>query len=241
MKNIKITIIGNSVALRTRPSEIYPLNKNYCKYLEEILNKNLSETNIIVTNKALGATTIYNSIINIDNFVNTFPEFFIINLGVVDASTREIPLWFYRLASSKKDSFFYNVIKFLYRVIIIKFRPFLVRLRFKRSWMSSNQYKKYFTGLIKSLTKETNAKIIVLPINIANERVENELPGSTKKHKEYNKIMFDIVNEYSHNYIDLSCLVSKKHYPDGVHYSIEGHKLVARKISEIILNIVKDE
>ena len=133
MKNIKITIIGNSVALRTRPSEIYPLNKNYCKYLEEILNKNLSETNIIVTNKALGATTIYNSIINIDNFVNTFPEFFIINLGVVDASTREIPLWFYRLASSKKNSFFYNVIKFLYRVIIIKFRPFLVRLRFKTS------------------------------------------------------------------------------------------------------------
>lgn len=235
MHNLKITIIGNSVALRNRPPEKYPMNKNYGQYLEEYLSSELDNKNIYINNKAVGACTIYNVITKIDEFIQNFPNFYIINLGVVDASTREIPLWFYRLASSKKDRIIYNLCEFLYRAIIIKFRPVLVKLRFKRSWIPAKKYKKYFETLIKTLIKETNAKIIVLPINIANERVEDELPGATSKHILYNQIMKSIADKYSQEFINLNMIISKNHYPDGIHYSGQGHKIVANEIGEIIL------
>ncbi|MBU8893920.1 MAG: hypothetical protein KOO66_14155 [Bacteroidales bacterium] len=235
MQNYKITIIGNSVALRTRPPEKNPENKNYGKLLEEDLCLKIPDKNFVVTNKASGAYTVYNILTKIDDFVNTFPDFFIINLGVVDASTREVPLWFYRLASSKKTGFIFRLASLIYRVIIIKARPVLVKLRGKRSWISSKKYIKYFSLLIKTLLKETNAKIIILPINPANERIEKELPGSLKKHLIYNKIMKDASDEFSLYFVDLEFLYSEKHYPDGVHYSLSGHTNVEQELSEIIL------
>ncbi|HAF31116.1 MAG TPA: hypothetical protein DCG75_18925 [Bacteroidales bacterium] len=235
MRNLKITIIGNSVALRTRPPEKFPLNKNYGQHLEEIIHSHSPDRSIFIHNKAQGATTIYNTIVKIDELIQTFPDFFIVNLGVVDASTREIPLWFYRLASNKRDRLIYNIPEFLYRNIIIKFRPILVKLRFKRSWISFKEYKRYFEILIKSLIKETNAKIIVLPINLANTRVEKALPGSLKKHIQYNNIMKSIALENDQEFIDLSFLETEKHFPDGIHYSTIGHKIVADEISKIII------
>ncbi len=235
MQNFKITIIGNSVALRTRPPGQSPENKNYGKLLEEDLCQKVLDKNFIVNNKATGAYTVYNVITKIDDFINTFPDYYIINIGVVDASTREIPLWFYRLASSKKDGFIFRIISFIYRGIIIKARPALVRLRGKSSWISSKKYRKYYSFLIKTLLKETNAKIIILPINQANKRVEKELPGSLKKHTIYNKIMNDISQEFSLYFADLEFLNSDEHYPDGVHYSLSGHKIVAQELSKIIL------
>lgn len=235
MRNFKITIIGNSVALRTRPPEKFPFNKNYCQYLEEIVHSHAPNRTILINNKAQGATTIYNTIVKIDEFVQTHPDFFIINLGVVDASTREIPLWFYRLASSKRDRLIYNVSELFYRNVIIKLRPVLVKLRFKRSWISSKKYKKYFEILITTLIKETNSRIIVLPINLANSRVEKALPGSFKNHNKFNNIMKDIARENDQEFIDLSFLNSDQHFPDGIHYSAGGHKIVAEEISKIII------
>jgi len=235
MHNLKVTIIGNSVALRNRPPEKYPANKNYCQYLEEYLYTELNNTIVHVNNKALGANTVYNVITKIDDYIQTFPNFYILNLGVVDASTREIPLWFYRMASSKKDRFIYKLAEFMYRNIIIKLRPVLVGLRFKKSWISARKFKKYFETLVNTFLKETNARIIVLPINIANKRVEKALPGTTKKHEQYNQLMKDIVEKYSQEFVDLSSLTSETHYPDGVHYSSVGHKTVATKIGKIIL------
>lgn len=240
MHTLKVTIVGNSVALRNRPQAKYPLNKNYSKYLEELLNSELNNTNIFINNKALGACTTYNVITKIDEYIQTFPNFYILNLGVVDASTREIPLWFYRIASSKKDNIIYNFSKILYRAIIVKFRPILVRLRLKKSWISSRKYKKYFETLVKTLSKETNARIIILPINIANNRVEKALPGTKKKHEHYNQIMQNIAENYSQFFLNLSNLKPETHYPDGIHYSGLGHEVVAKKIGEIILKSLKE-
>ncbi|MCK5028595.1 MAG: hypothetical protein KAR57_03105 [Bacteroidales bacterium] len=235
MQNLKITIIGNSVSLRTRPVEKHPDNKNYGKLLEEFLCQNASDKNIVINNKATGAYTVYNVLTKIDDFVNTFPDYYIINLGVVDASTREIPLWFYRLASSKKKGFVYKLLSFFYRGLIIKARPAFVKLRGKRSWISSKKYRKYFSHLVKTLIKETNAKIIVMPINPANNRVEKELPGSLKNHLLYTKLMKDISLEFSQHFLELNNLNSEEHYPDGVHYSISGHNVVAQELGKIIL------
>jgi len=127
----------------------------------------------------------------------------------------------------------------MYRVLIIKFRPALVKLRLRKSWISSRKYKKYFDTLVKTLIKETNTKIIILPINMANSRVEKSLPGTIKKHEQYNQIMKDIAEKYLLEFVDLCMLTSETHYPDGIHYSVNGHKKVANEIGKIILKSLK--
>ena len=168
-------------------------------------------------------------------------NFFIVNFGVVDASTREIPLWFYRLAQSKNDRLLNKLSNAIYRNILIKVRPCLVKLRGKRSWISKKRFEKYFDFLVDRLLKETNARIISLPINLANNRVEKALPGSLKKHKEYNKIIREKTLQRKQNFVDLSFLNSEEHYPDGVHFSAAGHKLAADEIFKVIKEKVNNE
>jgi hypothetical protein len=52
MGNLKVTIIGNSVALRVRPPEKHPNNKNYTQQLGEILQKKIKNSTIIIENKS---------------------------------------------------------------------------------------------------------------------------------------------------------------------------------------------
>jgi len=235
MNQLKITIIGNSVALRVRPTKSYPKNKNYTYQLNELLHASLPYHSIIIDNKALGASTIYNISLNIDKYINTFPNFYVLNFGVVDASTREVPLWFYRLATSKRDNIIVSFCRFFYRGVIPKIRPFLVRLRARKSWIPRKKFVRLFENLITTLTRETNAKIIVIPINPANDRIENNLPGTRKNHLLYNHIMKSIVEKYpDHYYLDDLTLTPTEDYPDGVHFSLKGHEIIAKKIFNII-------
>lgn len=238
MKRLKCTVIGNSVALRVRPNQPLPQNLNYSQILESLLTEEFTSPGILVENKSYGAYTVHNAINNIDTYIQTFPDFFIVNFGVVDASTREIPLWFYRLAQSKKDRLINKISSAVYRNIFMKFRPNLVKLRGKRSWISKKKFTEYYDYLLKQLLKETNAHIIALPVNIANDRVEKELPGSLKKHKQYNAIIKKIVEKYNQSSIDLSFLNSEEHYPDGVHYSLKGHHIVAEELFKEIKKIM---
>ena len=236
----KVTIVGNSVALRVRPPEKYPDNLNYSRLLESTLNNSNIKPPVLIDNRSLGASTVYNVINHIDHFIQAFPDIYIINLGVVDASTREVPLWFYRFASSKKDCFLCRITRMLYRNVIIKMRPFLVKLRGKRSWIKKRKFKKYYNKLLATLLRETNAQIITLPINLADNRVEKELPGSRKKHQQYNEIIKKLSEKYNQYFVDLSDLEPQMHYPDGVHYNINGHQVVAERLSSKIKEILQN-
>ncbi len=227
---MKITIIGNSVALRVRPNKKIPFNKNYTA----IMRERLDEKNQFVDNIAMGAFTVKEITKNIDYYVNSLPDFYIINLGVVDSCNREVPLWFYRIATSKKDTIFTNLSHHVYRGIIGKMRPFLVWLRFKTSWVSQDKFEKHYNIILRTLIKETNANIISIGINPANDRVENNLPGSRKKQKIYNEIIKSLAIKHEQFFIDTSDLISTEHYPDGVHYNTTGHEIIAERIITII-------
>lgn len=239
MKQLKIAIIGNSVALRVRPPQIWPDNKNYTVVLRNLLEQELPSYAITVENKGIGASTIYNIILELDRYIHSFPDYYILNLGVVDACTREIPLWLYRLANSNKDSLWHRLWKGIYRGFIVRNRAFWVKLRGKRSWTSEKKFKKYFTTLITELLKETNAKIIVIAINKANERIEKQLPGSTKKIKKYNEIMETICRSKSQTFLTVPDLNAEIHYPDGIHYAVHGHQIIAQHLSNLIIKTLR--
>lgn len=225
----KICIIGNSVALRVRPPVNFPNNKNYSQLLRESLDENCA-----VVNLAYGASTVKEVYKKIDTYIREFPDYYIINLGVVDASTREVPLWFYRLSTQKSLNAIFVLFALLYRNIISKFRRVLVNIRGRRSWVAQKEFREYFDLIVKTLVKETNAKIIVLNINEANNRVEAELPGSLKKHKKYNAVMNEIAGKYNQIFVDTNKLIKHEDYPDGVHFSVSGHKKIFNNLFSII-------
>lgn len=237
MKKYKICIIGNSVALRIRPPLSQPKNKNYTALLSEELNTSGNSKNFIVENTAIGAQTVVNAYQKIEDFIHCFADVYIINIGVVDACKREVPLWFYRLATRKREDIFSLFFQVIYRRIISQMRPLLVVLRGKRSWISKRTFRKYLTRITETLLKETNGKLVFLPINLANERIEKALPGSRKSQIAFNTIIEEVSGKFDQIFLSLSDLKSAEDFPDGVHFSGKGHQVVAGKLKDIILQI----
>ncbi len=222
----KITIVGNSVGLRVRPSEEYPKNKSYSVHLQE----SLKTEGIVVENISKGASTIKNHLENIDEIINKCSNIYIINLGVVDSTIREVPLWFYRIATKKYGNLLNRITFLIYHNIISKLRPFFSTLRGRRSWISKKKFRLFFSDFLDLIIKESNAKILVLSINIANERIEKQLQGSQENQNAFNEIMKDETLRRNQVFIDLSDLKSDIHFPDGVHFNSLGHQLVAERI-----------
>ncbi len=234
-RNLNIAIVGNSVAMRVRPPENHPENKNYTVLLRENLSGNDNHPiEAKVTNCSMGGATLRQLHCSINDIIRLFPEYYVLNLGVVDASTREIPRWFFEIISSTSQSGLHKAVRFFYGGLIAKIRRPLVFIRGKRSWVNQREFKKLYTLLIDVLLKETNAEIIGLSINLANERVERALPGSHSRHEKYNEIIKKCLDRSNCSFLDLTDLNPDKHYPDGVHYSAEGHKIVADRIEQLV-------
>jgi len=228
---MKITILGNSVSLRNRPVEKYPNNKNYGMLLEDMLADRYT---ITVTNKGIGRATITDINERIDDHINEFPDYYILNIGVCDAATRPIPLWFATIINNSKDSFIKSIFSSVYYRLIRDKSAFFVKLRGKRSWVSERKFRKQFEYLVSELSKDTNARILILSINKANERVERIVPGSRRNYNSYNSIMKDVADKYKQEYIDTTDMSDNEYYPDGTHFNLAGNTEIANRLYKII-------
>lgn len=236
---MKITIIGNSVALRLRPIVEYGHEKNYTQLLQE--------RGFQVESLAKGAMTVLEAPHEIDLYIHSFPNAFVLNFGVVDCCSREIPLWFYRLATCNRQDYVSKLCSFLYNYCIKKIRTPLVFLRAKKPWVSEKQFEQCLDFTVKRISKETDAFIILIGINPTEPRIEKILPGSTLRNCKYDSIIRKIAARHNANFINVSDMKSQKHYPDGVHYNHKGHQIFANKIlkelernsSKQSLNILK--
>ena len=118
----------------------------------------------------------------------------------------------------------------LHHHLFKKFRPAFVKLRGRKSWIPPRRFEKLYRELLYTLRHNTNAAIIALSINPANERVENHIPGSAANYRRYNQIIQEAAADFGVPFLGMDDLDSKAHYPDGVHYSDAGHRIVARRL-----------
>ncbi len=234
MKNIKISIIGCSVAIRVRPP-VSLNNKNYGQILSESLSEKYDNHCISIVNRGLTRATVKDIYPHkMDNFISDYPDYFILNIGIPDASTREMPRFISNLLTYKSNLQFVIILHFLYSKLIQPYIKFFVLLRGKRTWVNEKEFEKIYGKIIEYIQKETNANIIILPINNPSQRIENKLPGTIKNVKRYNEIIKDLSQKYNTSIVDISDLEQTEHFPDGVHYSIEGHKIISNKILDFI-------
>lgn len=233
----RITILGNSVALRNRP-HTKEKSLNYGQIIEQSLNEKSQEKLYIVNNLAFGRATMKDLNKVYDNIINSFGDLYIINIGVSDACTREIPLWYSNILNTKNKTLVTKFFQLIFNVFIKPFRRFFVILRGKRPWLSKRKFTAMYAQLIKDIQHNTSGKILCLSMNLANERIEKLVPGTSKNYKEYNKEIEKLCKIYGIDYLNLDALEHSIHYPDGTHFSEEGNAYIA---DQILLYLSKKE
>lgn len=226
----KIVILGDSVSLRIRPVRRDATEKTYAEHLAAL------NPRFFVVNLGRGAASIKSQMVDMDPIIRQFPDFYVLNFGIVDCSTRSVPEWVFRFVNTIKPS------EWLIRRWARKFVDFfekknrksLVLLRGKRSWTSEKDFKSVYLKTIKLLQKETGAQLICLGINQTDERVESQLPGTKQKINQYNQVIKQVCESTGCSFVDTYNLIEPKNVPDGIHFDAAGHKQVALLILEIV-------
>ncbi|PKR81708.1 hypothetical protein CW751_04055 [Brumimicrobium salinarum] len=235
MKIQRIVIVGNSVALRNRPHNNLT-SKNYGQLIEESLNKDSKNKITLVKNLAFTRATMYDLHKVYPEIINSYGDIYIINIGTSDAPNREMPRWFADYLFSNKRNLVIKVLKGFHYYFIRPNRSFFVKLRGKRPWTSPKVFREEYKKLIYQIQHNTNGKVICLSINLPNDRVEKEVPGSTRNYIKYNQIIKEVCTEKEALLIPIEDLKPDVHYPDGTHFSEEGNKEVANRILQTITN-----
>lgn len=238
-KIFKIGIIGNSVALRNRPPLEAPLNLNYGGYLQRMLNEGAEDKLFMVENHAYGRATIRELYRDLDRFICTLPEVFVLNIGVVDASTREIPIWISDILNSRKEDFFHRTIRGIHHHLFKKSRAFWVKLRGNKAWISQKEFREKYNLILDTISKESNADVLLMTINTGNDRIERNIPGSLENYVNYNKIIEEIADKRKLALIDSRDLDSSEYFPDGIHFNRDGHRLIAERIKAYVEQIIQ--
>jgi hypothetical protein len=226
----KIVLLGDSVSLRIRPVRSAHAEKTYAEHLMAL------NQGFFVVNLGRGATSIKSQMADMDPIIRQFPDFYVLNFGIVDCSTRSVPEWVFRFINTIKPTEW--LIRRWTRKAVDFFekknRKFLVLLRGKRSWTSEKDFKSVYLKTIKLLQKETGAQIICLGINQTDERVESQLPGTKQKINQYNQLIKQVCESTGCSFVDTYNLIEPKNVPDGIHFDAVGHKQVAFLIRDII-------
>lgn len=226
----KIVILGDSVSLRIRPVRKDATEKTYAEHLAAL------NQGFFVVNLGRGATSIKGQLADMDPIIRHFPDFYVLNFGIVDCSSRSVPEWVFRFINTIKPN--EGLIRRWTRKGVDFFekknRKLLVVLRGKRSWTSEKDFKSVYLKTIKLLQKETGAQIICLGINQTDERVESQLPGTKQKIILYNQVINQVCESTGCSYVDTYNLIEPNNVPDGIHFDATGHKQVALLIQEIV-------
>lgn len=233
MKKVKIVVIGNSVGIRVRPPLESPHNLNYSQILEQLISDHSPALIGEVENISLQRFMVGDVLESIENYITRLPHVFILNLGVVDASNREIPLWYANIVKNNK-SLLGRFFSGIHMRIIVPNRRLFVKLRGGKSWVKLQSFTDSYERLIQTLLKETNACIISLGINQGGRRIEESLPGSTKKYTLYNEQIASVTRKFGQRYMEVNDFLTQEDFPDGIHYSAEGHKKLAGRLFEEI-------
>jgi len=233
MKRVSVVVIGNSVGIRVRPPLPVPENLNYSQLLEGMISDMSDDLVGHVENMSYHAQLIRDVEGSMETYITKLPHFYILNLGVVDASTREIPLWYYHIQENK-GSIRGKILSMVHTHVISRNRKFFVKLRGRNSWVKPDAFSSSYDRVLEILRKETNARIIAMGINPGTRRIEESLPGSLKKYILYSERIKLITEKHGQVYMDMGDFLTHEDHPDGIHFSAGGHRKVAKRLFEEI-------
>lgn len=245
MVPLRIVVLGNSVALRIRPPRDIPGERTYAEWLRHDGHE--------VTVSARGGVLLSEAFATLeDDVICRFPDWVIVNHGVVEACPRRTVRWinnrtienYYLNAPLGRPYSYANSMtrarQLLWRLANGSIRRLAGLLGLRWHWASPARFLEVLERTIGVILKETHAEVIVLGLNPASGRVEEQLPGSIAAIGAVNSAMARMSGRLGprvrfvdpHQY--LSGLPAERVVPDGIHFSAEGHHLTAERLRAVL-------
>lgn len=228
----KVVVIGNSVTIRVRPKTNNDLQNIYSFILNDKLS-NYGNYEVVNIGKTRYLTSEF--VEDRNRIIKFQPDYYILNVGCVDAPPREIPRWFSDIIFHRRYALLFPLSDFIYKHIIKKYlRKKLMFLRGKKPWVNIEDFRKNIQMFVQDIKQHTTAKIIIIGINKGNSRIENALPGILGSYFDYNNVLIEESRNANCIFVDVSDLESIDHFPDGVHYNKKGHQIIANRLFNLM-------
>jgi lysophospholipase L1-like esterase len=109
------------------------------------------------------------------------------------------------------------------------------------SRMPESRFATELERYIRTVRRELHSLVVVLNVNPTTDRLEAVLPMVNARAARYSGIIEDVVRRFDDPWVQLldtrSLVVDKGNEaiaPDGIHFNVEGHRLVATMLVDVI-------
>lgn len=235
-----VSILGNSVPILIQPFRTNEHEKTYAEHLKgagfEV--KNASKQSAIISD-------VYSYLE--DECIRHFPDFVILNFGIVECTYRARPRWLQNYFSM--NAWNNSVIDAPYNGPILRGIKFILKkvyartieracytIGLKKRWVTPSNFRFIVRDITKRIFQDTPArKVIYIGMTPIAKWVEKKAPGSQASVSEYNAILQSVASEYSNIiYLDPNLLGENIASPDGIHFNARGHQLLAEKLQTLL-------
>ncbi len=246
----RIVILGNSVPLKIRPPRRHEGDRTYAEILRD--------HGWQIENRSRAATTISEGYHWFDDDVlSAQPDYLFIHYGIVEACLRRnfrhihhatfrniYPNQALGRSYQPRDNVVYA------RILLARAISFLVEkiatvCMLKWRWMSDAVFMDCLREIVRLALKETRSHIVIVGITPCNQRIQRHLPGSKQSISILNEKMRSFVHTcpLRVHFLDVAGVVHgyslDEVVPDGIHFSAQGHQLLAAALEKVIVKLEK--
>lgn len=240
--------MASSVGYYVRPPERNGSARPYPEALADHLRQSGVEAEVV--NHSGWFRMVHESSRKIQEMVvPSAPDVVVLNFGILEAESTLLPTWLVRSVYQWNPSTnrLWSAVR---RWMLLPVHRFHVRLaprimRRLRSWhrLSPRRFEAELRSTVQWLRKERNALVLVLNINPVGDNVESTLPGTRRSVEQYNSIIERVVRTDADDLtrlVDVHVVVEEGNgegllVADGIHYTAEGHRVVAGLLASEIL------
>jgi len=234
----RIVVLGNSVALLARPPRDQRGPATYAEMLPGLLAG--SGHGVDVVNVSERYLMIDGALEDLERrVVSLSPDLVVINYGIVEAAPRLLP----------RPAYFY-INRPFYRVSRLRrlvsgaaaaaervLTPVMLGIAPGWRWLAPDLFRQCLRTAVEQLWKECRCAVVVLNIPRPSQRVESLLPGIGRSVDRYNRVINDMGEMHNAHVLDVAAIAAgdpQRLSPDGVHFSVEGHREVAKAMAAVI-------
>ena len=242
---MNVCIFGNSVTLRIRPPRSAAGEATYAERLRAHGHD--------VTVVARAGVLLSEAMATLeDDVVTRFPDWVIVNHGVIEVCTRQTVRWInnqtivnYYLNAGFARPFVFGtpwdrLRSFGWRALNASIRTASGLVGARWQWLPTPLFLRALEKTLDVVLKETAARVIVLGINPCSPRVERILPGSREAIADANAAMLALASRRGPRvvFFDPASVLDatrlEELVPDGIHFSAEGHARVAAALATML-------
>lgn len=246
---LRVVVIGNSCVFLTVPAADGVDDDCYPGWLRELLHQRGVEATVAVHSQ--WHSTVKEALPKFESWVrDELPDVVIVNFGIVDAQARVLPTWLLRNTMTWLPG--QGAVAHRYRKRVVpRLRPgvrgwqrfWAGRVGPRWSRVRPAVFQRSMARLLQLCARQCNAQVVVLDIERANEVLLHWMPGLQNRVDRYNGILERVVAGDTSGRATLlrtsavAAADPERLLPDGIHWSAEGHRLVAELIADELVKL----